>query len=257
MSRLGRRLLVRPSAAGRIALVQEPPVRSSAEPLEFRDVTKRYPGSRQACGRWPVAQGPRRGDLRPRRPLGLRQDDRHADGQPHDRHHLRRHPARRAHGQGPQARRAAPRDRLRHPARRPVSALDDRREHRDGPAASGLGQGAHRDAHRRAARAHRPAARHALALPQPAVRRPAPARRRRPRAGLRPAGHAHGRALRRDRPDQPRALAERVPAPAGRAAQDDRLRHPRHRRGDQDGRPHRDPAGGRHPRAVRARRPSS
>ena len=42
-------------------------------------------------------------------------------------------------------------------------------------------------------------------------------------------------AVRRHRPDHPRAPAERVPATAGGAAQDDRLRHPRHRRGDQDG----------------------
>ena len=75
--------------------------------------------------------------------------------------------------------------------------------------------------------------------PGPALRRPAPARRRGARAGGRPAGDADGRAVRRHRPDQPRAAPERVPAPAGRAAQDDRLRHPRHRRGDQDGRPHR------------------
>ena len=34
----------------------------------------------------------------------------------------------------------------------------------------------------------------------------------------------------------------------------DRLRHPRHRRGDQDGRPHRGPPGGRRPRPVRAAR---
>ena len=36
--------------------------------------------------------------------------------------------------------------------------------------------------------------------------------------------------------------------------QDDRLRHPRHRRGDQDGRPDRDPAGRRQARPVRAAR---
>ena len=97
-------------------------------------------------------------------------------------------------------------------------------------------------------------ARDGPALPGAALRRPAPARRRRPRARRRPAADADGRAVRRDRPDQPRAAAERVPAPAGRDPQDDRLRHPRHRRGDQDGRPDRDPAGGRHPRAVRAAR---
>ena len=52
-------------------------------------------------------------------------------------------------------------------------------------------------------------------LPGAALRRPAPARRRRPRARRRPAADADGRAVRRDRPDQPRAPAERVPAPAG------------------------------------------
>ena len=119
------------------------------------------------------------------------------------------------------------------------------------PAAARLGQAAHARARRGAARAHRPARRLPRPLPRPALRRPAPARRRRPRARGRPAADADGRAVRRDRPDQPRAAAERVPAPAGRAAQDDRLRHPRHRRGDQDGRPDRDPQGGRHPRPVR------
>ena len=94
------------------------------------------------------------------------------------------------------------------------------------------------------------------ALPRAALRRPAPARRRRPRARRRPAADADGRAVRRDRPDQPRAPAERVPAPAGRGPQDDRLRHPRHRRGDQDGRPHRGPAGRRQARPVRAARRS-
>ena len=41
-------------------------------------------------------------------------------------------------------------------------------------------------------------------LPAPALRRPAPARRRGPRAGRRPAGAAHGRAVRRGRPDRAR-----------------------------------------------------
>ncbi len=43
------------------------------------------------------------------------------------------------------------------------------------------------------------------ALPGPALRRPAPARRRRAGARRRPAADADGRAVRRDRPDQPRA----------------------------------------------------
>ena len=59
-------------------------------------------------------------------------------------------------------------------------------------------------------------AEHARPLPGAALRRPAPARRRRPRARRRPAADADGRAVRRDRPDQPRAPAERVPAPPGR-----------------------------------------
>ena len=41
----------------------------------------------------------------------------------------------------------------------------------------------------------------------------------------------------RRRPGRPRAAAGRVPAAAGRPGQDDRLRHPRHRRGDQARRP--------------------
>ncbi len=48
-----------------------------------------------------------------------------------------------------------------------------------------------------------------------------------------------GRAVRRRRPDRPRAPPERVPAPPGAAGQDDPVRDPRHRRGDQDGRPRR------------------
>ena len=95
-------------------------------------------------------------------------------------------------------------------------------------------------AHDRAAGADRARPRARRALPGPALRRPAAARRRRPRARRRPAGDADGRALRGDRPDQPRAPAERIPPPAGAGPQDRPLRHPRHRRGDQDGRPDRD-----------------
>ena len=67
--------------------------------------------------------------------------------------------------------------------------------------------------------------------------RPAAARRRGPGARRRPAGDAHGRAVLRRRPRRARAAAGRVPAPAGRARQDDRVRHPRHRRGHQARRP--------------------
>ena len=94
-------------------------------------------------------------------------------------------------------------------------------------------------------------ARRCEALPGPALGRPATARRPRARARGEPAADADGRAVRRDRPDHPRAASGRVPAPAPRVPQDGDLRHARHRRGDQDGRPHRDPPRGRDPRAVR------
>ena len=128
----------------------------------------------------------------------------------------RRHPARRRAACATRPDRAAARDRLRDPADRAVPAPDDRRQHRHRAAAAGLGQGRIRDARRRAARARRPRARRcAQPLPGAALGRPAPARRRRPRARRRPAADADGRAVRRHRPDQPRAPPGRVPAPAG------------------------------------------
>ena len=125
------------------------------------------------------------------------------------------------------------------------------------PQPARLGQGAHPRARRRAAGAGvaRPG-RDARPLPRPALGRPAPARRRGARPGGRPAADADGRAVRRDRPDQPRAAPERVPAPPAGDPQDDRVRDPRHRRGDQDGRPDRGAAEGRQARPVRAARPS-
>ena len=88
-------------------------------------------------------------------------------------------------------------------------------------------------------------------LPAAALRRAAPAGRRRPRARRRSAADADGRAVWRDRPDQPRDPAGRLPGVAAAGAQDGRVRDPRHRRGDQARRPHRDPARGRDARAVR------
>ena len=69
--------------------------------------------------------------------------------------------------------------------------------------------------------------------PGPAVRRSAAARRRGARAGRRPADPADGRAVQRRGPRGPRRAADRNPAAAKRIAQDDRVRHPRHRRGAQ------------------------
>src|SRR3954467_7970684 len=90
--------------------------------------------------------------------------------------------------------------------------------------------------------------RHRARVPRGGARRggPPPAA-----AAGRPAADADGRAVRRDRPDHARAAAERLPAPARGDPQDRRVRHARHRRGDQDGPPRRDPARGRQARAVR------
>ena len=123
------------------AHVTGPSARASAAPLEFRSNQGLSRGG-QPCGRPAVAGDPGGRDLRAGRPLGLRQDDRHADGQPADRDLVGRHPARRPERQGPQAGRAAPRHRLRDPADRPVPALDDRPEHRHRPAPARLGQAA-------------------------------------------------------------------------------------------------------------------
>ena len=66
-----------------------------AATLEFRNVSKTYDGVGGARDPGSELRGPRRRDLRPRGPLGLRQDDGHAPRQPHDRDDQRRHPARR------------------------------------------------------------------------------------------------------------------------------------------------------------------
>ena len=86
------------------------------------------------------------------------------------------------------------------------------RQHRHGAAPAALGRSAHRAARRRAAGAGRHGAR-AVSRPLSAraVRRAAAARRRRARARRRSAGHADGRAVRRDRSDHAHAAAGRVP----------------------------------------------
>ena len=148
--------------------------------------------------------------------------------------------------------RPAPGDRLRDPAGRAVPPSDGRREHRDGAAPARVGQGADSSARAGAARADRARRRRdRTPLPRAALRRPAPARRCRPRAGRGSSADADGRAVRGDRPDQPREAPGRVPRAAGESQEDRRVRDPRHRRGDQDGRSHRDPARGRRAGSVR------
>ena len=88
------------------------------------------------------------------------------------------------------------------------------------------------------------------------ARVPSPAGGERQRVGRtcarrEPAGHAHGRAVRRGRPDHACPAPARAAPDPERAAQDDHLRHARHRRGDHARRPHRDPARGRRARPVR------
>ena len=99
------------------------------------------------------------------------------------------------------------------------------------PKARGAGAGSGADGHRRAG----PRARRAL--PPPAVRRPAATRRRRPGPGQRPEHLVDGRAVRRSRSDCAGRSADRAQPAAARAGQDDRVRHPRHRRGVHPGRP--------------------
>ncbi len=215
------------------------------------------PGTARAGGRPALADRARGGDLRPRRAVGRRQDDRAEARQPPDPAQQRRHPHRRHLDPRPRRHRAAALDRLRDPAGRALPAHDRGGQHRH--RATALRALAHVDprALGRAARARRPRPLLREALPGTALRRRAPARRARPRARGEPAADADGRAVRRNRPDRAHPVPGRVPPPAARAAQDRRLRHARHRRGDQGRRPDRDPAARRAPRAVRHPRSGS
>ena len=203
-------------------------------------------------GQRPVPEGSRRQDLRPGRTVRLRQDHVAQDGQPAHRADIRTHPDRRRRRRHARADGAAAEHRLRHPAGRPVPAPDDRRQRGHRAAAARLAEAPPSGALGRAPGARRPGSREVpRSLPEPALRRRAAARRRRPRPRGRPADHAHGRAVRRRRPDRPGPPPERVPAAAGDHRQDDPVRDPRHRRGDQDGRPRRRLPDRRHPRPVR------
>ena len=226
-----------------------------AASVEFDHVTKSYDAAAAKRGAPGVvndldARRSRRPDLRPRGPVGLWQDHVAQDGQPAHRADVRADPARRR-GRGDAGHdRAPPRHRVRHPADGPVPAPDDRGQRRHGAPPPRLGQGADAGARGGAAVRGRPRPRDVRpALPRPAERRRATAGRGRARARGGPAGHAHGRAVRRRGPDRPGAAPERVPAPPGAARQDDPVRDPRHRRGDQDGRPRGRVRGGRRRRA--------
>ena len=232
----------------------------SNDPLRGRDQGL---SGRHGGGGWSGPRGPQRADHGAGRALGLRQDDVAADGQPDDRADV-----------GPDQRSTTrtPR-RWTRPSCAAASATSSSTPassrtapspttSRTVPRLLGLGQGA-RPATRSLELLERVGLPRGVRrpLPAPALRRPAAAGRRRPGARRRPAGDAHGRAVQRRRPDRARAAAGRVPAAAGRARQDDPLRHPRHRRGGEARRPGRGAPGGRQARPARrprdpARRPA-
>ena len=215
---------------------------SAAAEIEFRGVTKRYPGREAPAVRGlslnvpageicvligPSGSGKTTAMKMVNRLIDITEGDITIGG------------AERAQ---PRPDRAAAAHRLRLPADRPVPAHERRGQHRHRAAAAGVERSSASDA--RVGELLE-----LVGLEQSDARR-YPGQfsgGQRQRIGVAramaagPADHAHGRAVRRRRPDRARPPAERLPAAARRGPQDGHLRDARHRRGDQDGRPGRDP----------------
>ncbi len=209
----------------------------------------RHPWSLEAVrrrhrGRRPHARGGRRGVPRAARAVRLRQVDRAA----HDRrargadrrHHRDRRPrGQRRRGEGPRRRHGVP-------ELRALPAHDGAEERRV-PAEDAQGRGGRAETPRAGGGGHpRP---RGPARPQAgaALGRSAPAGGARPGDRAPAAGVPHGRAALEPRRQAARADARRARRAAPPAAGDDRLRHARPGRGDDDGRPHRHPRPGRAP----------
>ena len=190
-------------------------------------------------------RGRRRGVPRAARAVGLREVDRAADdrrARGADRGHDRdRRPRRqRRRGQGPRRRDGVP-------ELRAVPAHDGAPEHRV-PAAVAQGPGGRA---RRSSSPRRPSSLGLDDLPRPQARaalgRSAAAGRARAGDRAPAAGVPDGRAAVEPRRQAARADARRAHRAAATPRGDDRVRHPRPGRGDDDGRPHRDHERGRAP----------
>ena len=187
----------------------------------------------------------------------MRQDDVDADDQPDGRAVVGDRGGRRRRCRGCRSGPAASRHRLRDPGCGPDAAPAGDRQRRDRsgaqrPVAPGCAQG-----RLRRAGAGGTGRQIGRALPRAAVRRRTAARRRGTGIGGGSADSVDGRAVFRGGPDRALRVAARNPAPASRIAQDHRVRHARHRRGDPARRPRRGVRPRRGPTAVRRAGPAA